>query len=168
MASYLLQVGYTPEAWAAMIRNPQDRSAAVKAPIEKLGGRIERFWMSFGDYDVVSVVEMPDSVSAAETFTMALLDRQPQITRVGTNTQGVFSDVLVRKLPNGWRFGLPNEVYLTKDGKAFDGVGVPPDIEVSIFPSEDLANGRDSAINKALELLASKDTSSTRARQPGT
>ena len=71
MASYLLQVGYTPEAWAAMIRNPQDRSAAVKAPIEKLGGRIERFWMSFGDYDVVSVVEMPDSVSAA-AFSMAI------------------------------------------------------------------------------------------------
>ena len=99
---------------------------------------------------------------------MALLDRQPHIARVGANTQGVFSDVLVRKLPNGWRFGLPNEVYLTKDGKAFDGVGVPPDIEVSIFPSEDLANGRDSAINKALELLTSKDTSSTRARQPRT
>jgi uncharacterized protein with GYD domain len=71
MASYLLQVGYTPEAWAAMIQNPQDRSAAVKAPVEKLGGRVERFWLSFGDYDIVSVIEMPDSVSAA-AFSMAV------------------------------------------------------------------------------------------------
>jgi len=71
MASYLLQVGYTPEAWAAMIQNPQDRSAAVKGPVEKLGGRIERFWLSFGDYDIVSVIEMPDSVSAA-AFSMAV------------------------------------------------------------------------------------------------
>lgn len=71
MASYLLQVGYNPEAWSAMIQNPQDRSAAIKAPVEKLGGRVERFWLSFGDYDVVGIVEMPDSVSAA-AFSMAV------------------------------------------------------------------------------------------------
>jgi uncharacterized protein with GYD domain len=71
MASYLLQVGYTPETWAAMINNPQDRSAAIKAPVEKLGGRVERFWLSFGDYDVVGLIEMPDTVSAA-AFSMAV------------------------------------------------------------------------------------------------
>ena len=71
MASYLLQVGYTPEAWSVMIQNPQDRSAAIKAPVEKLGGRVERFWLSFGDYDVVGIVDMPDSVSAA-AFSMAI------------------------------------------------------------------------------------------------
>jgi peptidase S41-like protein/tricorn protease-like protein len=96
------------------------------------------------------------SVSAAETFTMAVLDRHPHVVRVGANTQGVFSDVLGRRLPNGWKFGLPNEIYLTKHGKAFDGTGVPPDIEVPIFPTEDLANGRDSALDRALELLAHK------------
>lgn len=71
MASYLLQVGYTPEAWSAMIQSPQDRSAAIKDPVEKLGGRVERFWLSFGDYDVVGVIDMPDSVSAA-AFSMAI------------------------------------------------------------------------------------------------
>jgi C-terminal processing protease CtpA/Prc len=49
---------------------------------------------------------------------------------------------------------LPNEIYLTKDGKAFDGPGVPPDIETPIFSADDLAAGRDSALDKALELLA--------------
>ena len=71
MASYLLQVGYTPEAWTAMIHDPQDRSAAIKAPVEKLGGRVERFWLSFGDYDIIGIIEMPDSVSAA-AFSMAV------------------------------------------------------------------------------------------------
>ncbi|HKE31162.1 MAG TPA: S41 family peptidase [Candidatus Angelobacter sp.] len=102
----------------------------------------------------VVLLTSADSVSAAETFTMALLDRHPHVIRIGANTQGVFSDVLGRKLPNGWRFGLPNEIYVTKDGKAFDGAGVPPDIEVPIFPAEDLTNGRDSALDKALEVLA--------------
>jgi hypothetical protein len=104
----------------------------------------------------VVLLTSADSVRAAETFTMAVLDRNPHVVRVGSNTQGVFSDVLGRKLPIGWTFGLPNEIYLTKDGKAFDGTGVPPDIEVPIFPMEDLTNGRDSALDKALELLAHK------------
>ncbi len=95
-------------------------------------------------------------LSAAETFAMALLGRDPHVTRVGANTQGVFSDELGRRLPNGWTFGLSNETYLTKDGKTFEGTGVPPDIEAPIFPREDLADGRDSALDKALELLADK------------
>ncbi len=104
----------------------------------------------------VVLLTSSDSVSAAETFTMALLDRQHHVIRVGASTQGVFSDVLVRRLLNGWRFGLPNEIYLTQDGRAFDGAGVPPDIAVPIFSAEDLSNGHDSALDKALELLSPK------------
>ena len=92
------------------------------------------------------------SVSAAETFTQALLKRQPTVTRVGEHTQGVFSDVLGRKLPNGWEFGLPNERFMT-DGKNYDGPGIPPDVPVAVFPKSDLDAGRDGAIEKALELL---------------
>jgi hypothetical protein len=104
----------------------------------------------------VVLLTSADSVSAAETFTMAVLGRSPHVVRVGANTQGVFSDLLDRGLPNGWRFGLPNEIFLTKEGRAFDGTGVPPDIEAPIFPTEDLANGRDSALDQALELLTHK------------
>ena len=71
MASYLLQVSYAPQAWAAMIQNPQDRSKAVAGAIGKLGGKIEKFYLAFGDYDIVGVVEMPDNVSAA-AFSMAV------------------------------------------------------------------------------------------------
>jgi len=71
MASYLVQVGYTPEAWSAVMKNPQDRSEAVRPAIEKLGGKIERFWMSFGEYDIIGVVEMPNNVSAA-AFAIAI------------------------------------------------------------------------------------------------
>jgi len=93
------------------------------------------------------------SVSAAETFTQALLKRTPHIIRVGEHTQGVFSDVLGRTLPNGWRFGLPNERFVT-DGKSFDGPGIPPDITIAVFPKSDLDAARDGALDKALELLA--------------
>jgi len=105
------------------------------------------------------VVELigPSTVSAGETFTQALMGRMPHIARIGENTQGVFSDVLGRRLPNGWRFGLPNEVFLTPEGKAFDGPGIPPDILVPVFAASDLAAGRDRAMAKAIEVLASSN-----------
>jgi len=94
----------------------------------------------------------PDTVSAGETFTMALMAREPRVIRIGQNTQGVFSDVLGRILPNGWRFGLPNEVYKTTNGEAFDGAGVPPDIRVPFFTKNDLAAAKDAALDKAREV----------------
>jgi uncharacterized protein with GYD domain len=51
--------------------NPQDRAQAVEGAIHALGGTMERFWLSFGDYDIVGIVQMPDSVSAA-AFSMAI------------------------------------------------------------------------------------------------
>ena len=52
----------------------------------------------------------PDTLSGGETFAMALMGRKPHVEFVGENTQGVFSDVWGRKLPNGWTFGLPTEL----------------------------------------------------------
>jgi hypothetical protein len=94
-----------------------------------------------------------DSVSAAETFAMALFGREPHVTRLGENTQGVFSDVLERRLPNGWLFRLPNEIYLAENGKAFDVSGVPPDVRLPVFPDQDLKAGRDGVLEEAIELL---------------
>ena len=93
------------------------------------------------------------TISAGETFTQALMGRTPHITRIGENTQGVFSDVLDRKLPNGWGFGLPNEVFRTQEGKTFDVDGIPPDVNVPIFADADVAAGTDPAMARALELL---------------
>jgi C-terminal processing protease CtpA/Prc len=78
----------------------------------------------------------PDTISGGESFAMALMGRKPRVTMVGENTQGVFSDVVGRKLPNGWSFGVPNEKYLTKTGDSFDAQGVPPDIRTAVFPAE--------------------------------
>lgn len=104
------------------------------------------------------VVELigPMTISAGETFTQALMGRTPHVTRIGENTQGVFSDVLGRKLPNGWNFGLPNEVFRTPEGAIFDGPGIPPDIAVPVFASEDVVAGKDPGIAKALEILRKK------------
>jgi len=101
------------------------------------------------------VVELigPLTISAGETFTQALMGRTPHVTRIGENTQGVFSDVLGRRLPNGWRFGLPNEVFRTPEGTTFDGVGIPPDVAVPVFADEDVAAEKDPALAAALRVI---------------
>ena len=70
MPHYLLQAAYTPEACAAMIKNPQSREKAIQPVIEKLGGKITALFFALGDYDTVALVEMPDNVSAT-AFSMA-------------------------------------------------------------------------------------------------
>jgi C-terminal processing protease CtpA/Prc len=101
------------------------------------------------------VVELigPITMSAAETFTQALMERTPRVMRIGENTQGVFCDVLDRHLPNGWSFGLPNAVYRTSEGRAFDVKGVPPDIAVPVFADDDITARRDPGMSAAIDLL---------------
>ena len=70
MPHYLLQVAYTPDAWAAQLKSPQNRIEAIRPAVEGLGGRIECAYIAFGEYDIVAVFEMPDNVSAA-AFSMA-------------------------------------------------------------------------------------------------
>jgi len=95
----------------------------------------------------------PYTLSAGEVLTLALLGRRPRITRIGAATQGIFADELLRQLPNGWRFQLSTERYLTPAGENFEGRGIPPDREVPLFSPSDLETGRDGALEAALEVL---------------
>jgi len=65
MPTYLQQVSYTPEAWKALVQNPQNRIDAVRPAIERLGGKIVTGWFAFGDYDSVLITEFPTNVEAA-------------------------------------------------------------------------------------------------------
>jgi len=71
MALYMTQFSYTPEAWAALARNPEDRSAAISALSESMGGRLVSFYYSFGEYDGVAIHEAPDE-STVTTIMLAV------------------------------------------------------------------------------------------------
>jgi uncharacterized protein with GYD domain len=71
MGYYMFQVAYIPEAVAGMIRKPEDRSVAVKAVVEKIGGKLEGIWFAFGEYDAVVIVQLPDNVSAVASAMVA-------------------------------------------------------------------------------------------------
>jgi uncharacterized protein with GYD domain len=65
MPMYLTRFSYTPEAWARMIKNPEDRRAAAKQYIESVGGKLHGFWYAFGEYDGYNLWEAPDNVSVS-------------------------------------------------------------------------------------------------------
>ena len=65
MPLYLTKFSYTPETWARMIRNPEDRRKAAQTYIESVGGKLHGFWYAFGSHDGYNLWEAPDNVSIA-------------------------------------------------------------------------------------------------------
>jgi uncharacterized protein with GYD domain len=65
MPLYLSRFSYTPETWARLIGNPEDRRAAAQAYIESVGGKLHGFWYAFGTHDGYNLWEAPDNVSMA-------------------------------------------------------------------------------------------------------
>ncbi len=66
MPLYMYQAAYTPESWAAQIKNPQNRVEAIGRQVcESVGGKLIGGWYCFGDYDLVIVAEVPDNESMA-------------------------------------------------------------------------------------------------------
>ena len=64
MPLYMTQFAYTPEAWAALLDNPEDRSAPVRELTESMGGRLIGWYLSMGDYDGLLIYEAPDDATA--------------------------------------------------------------------------------------------------------
>jgi uncharacterized protein with GYD domain len=66
MPHYLCQFAYTPESWAAQVKNPQNRIETVgRAATEAAGGKFVGGWLCFGKYDALFIADMPDMESMA-------------------------------------------------------------------------------------------------------
>src|SRR6185503_9160370 len=65
MPLYLTRFSYTPETWAMLIGNPEDRRHAAQAYIESVGGKLHGFWYAFGEHDAYTLWEAPDNESMA-------------------------------------------------------------------------------------------------------
>ena len=66
MPKYLLQGSYTAEGSKGLLKDGgSKRRAAAKTLVESLGGKIDCLYFAFGETDVLAIVDMPDSASAA-------------------------------------------------------------------------------------------------------
>jgi uncharacterized protein with GYD domain len=66
MAKYLFEARYTSEGAKGLAREGgSERRIAVAKLAEGLGGRLEAFYFAFGDVDVYTILDLPDSITAA-------------------------------------------------------------------------------------------------------
>ena len=94
------------------------------------------------------------SYSAADVFAMLMADL-PQATLIGDHTNGIFSDMLEKKLSNGWKYSLSHQRYYSSSRVCYEGKGVPVDVEVRNTRG-DLEKGADPVVTRALELLSKR------------
>ena len=66
MPKFLSLASYTPEGAKALAKSGgSKRRAAIEAMYKKLGAKMEVFYYAFGEFDVVTIGEAPDNVTAA-------------------------------------------------------------------------------------------------------
>jgi uncharacterized protein with GYD domain len=85
MLKFLVTFNYSSASWARMLAVADDRTSAVAALLENLGGKLESMYWEVQDAAAHVICDLPDSVSAAAAITAA------------TRTGG-FKDVHVREL----------------------------------------------------------------------
>lgn len=95
------------------------------------------------------------SASASEIVTGALKDYR-RATVVGTVTYGKGSVQTVLPLENGGAVKLTIAHYLTPLRHAINGIGVHPDVAVTMDPKLQADPAKDTQLQKALEVLRSK------------
>jgi carboxyl-terminal processing protease len=92
------------------------------------------------------------SYSASDLFAM-IMRELPHVKIIGEPTNGIFSNMLERKLPNGWKYTLSFQVNYSAKMVCLETKGVPVHVEV-LNKRADLEKGIDPVVTKALELLA--------------
>lgn len=82
MPKYLIQASYTAEGAKGLLKEGgSSRRKTVEAMLKKLDGKLESFYFAFGDYDVYTIVDLPDHQSATA---LALTINQSGAVRLST------------------------------------------------------------------------------------
>ena len=68
MPLYLIRFSYTPEAWAKLIKEPEDRRETIGPLLEAVGGKLHGLWYAFGDHDGYVLSEGPDNATVASVL----------------------------------------------------------------------------------------------------
>ena len=71
MPIYITQGRYTREAVKGMIVKPEDRADAVGRALAKAGGRLIGYYVTFGDYDFLTIAEAPSEIHMAAVLLAA-------------------------------------------------------------------------------------------------
>jgi uncharacterized protein with GYD domain len=94
MAHYLIDVGYTPQAWTNQIDTQANVIDRITPAIKSAKGKIQCIYYTFGDSDLVGIIDFPspeDAAAFALTVTASGALRSYKTTPLLTVDQGIES-----------------------------------------------------------------------------
>ncbi len=68
---FITQGNFTREAMAGMVAKPEDRATTVAKLAKQAGGKLLAYYVTFGEYDFLTVMEGPDPQSMAQVSIIA-------------------------------------------------------------------------------------------------
>lgn len=71
MPIYITQGRYTREALQGMIVKPEDRADALARTLSKVGGKLLGYYVTFGEYDFMTVADVPNDTQMASVLLAA-------------------------------------------------------------------------------------------------
>jgi uncharacterized protein with GYD domain len=71
MPIFIIQGRYSRDAIKGMIARPEDRAEQVSRLISRVGGRLIGYYVTFGDYDFITIAEAPDATQVAAALLAA-------------------------------------------------------------------------------------------------
>ncbi len=150
-----------PGPIATALSKERNESPTIRAyqdymQLTNIDGKPQRYERKRAAYFTgpVAVLAGAKTFSAAEDFLMSF-DTMKRGTIIGSASGGSTGQPLFVRLPGGGsgRICVKNDSY--PDGKRFVGVGIQPQVQVEATVA-DVRAGRDTVLDKALELIAKK------------
>ena len=71
MPTFITQGRYTRESIKGMIVSPENRADAVARLLSKVGGRLMGYYVTFGEYDFLTIAEAPGETQMAAVLLAA-------------------------------------------------------------------------------------------------
>ena len=99
MSKYLVQASYTADGVKGLAKDTgSGRKKAVARAIESLGGKLEAMYYSFGEFDAVAIMDLPDNAAAARFALKAAGTGQVHVKTTPLLTVEEVDKALVKKV----------------------------------------------------------------------
>jgi len=94
MAHYMIEVGYTPQAWSGQLDTRPNVLDRIRPALDSMGAKVECLYYAFGDADLVGIIDFKtpeDAAGFALAVTAAGSLRSYKTTPLLTIEQGMES-----------------------------------------------------------------------------
>jgi uncharacterized protein with GYD domain len=96
MTIYITQGRYTREAIKGMVVKPEDRAEVLSRHVARAGGRLVSYYLTFGEYDFLTVIDAPGETQMAAILLAAagsggVSDLRTTLAMTSAEAKGAFA-----------------------------------------------------------------------------